>query len=172
MRVEVVENDGRRLRLALRTNVPLYAFFALMFIGLGICCIWLLAVRVWLAGGEPIAGLLLGLVCIGSGVLIALAIQRVDLVADREAGTINITRRLLLWPTSGKHELRVADIQAVPVVARTLRTGLHIVTSHSVRLQARGQDPDKAVSLTFLPMFTERAANDVAQLIRAWLHAG
>ncbi len=160
MRVEVVDNSRQRLELRLRTSVPLYAFFGLLFVALGVLCIVLL--------GVDAAGWLLGLVCVGSGAVILLAIQSVDLVADRKSGTLTLTRRLLLWPVLRRLDIALADITGVRERSSTLRTGRHIVTSYAVRLQLRDQSGD-GTSLTYLPMFTESAAADVAQIIRAWL---
>lgn len=257
MRVDVVDNSRRRLRIALRTNVPLYTICGLIFVALGVWCIRLLAVEarivveqqrfaytstcLWIfdcgtvqsaaqdvrsvgivlhvrglwrsneievqltdgahrlalpqAGGDaksaiardvqaalsrpggsfrhvegsPVAGLLLGLVCIAGGVLVLFAIQRASLVADRDTGTLELTRRLLLWPIGQKREIDLADLVAVHVVPYTLRTIKHVVTSYSIRLQTRGQSIDDSLRLTFLPMFTEGAATDLAQVIRTWI---
>lgn len=260
MHVEIVENSRRRLHLALRASTPLYAFFGVMFIGLGLWCIRLLAVETRIlveqqrfsytntclfifdcgtvqaaaqdvrdvglvlhargpwrsqevqvqladgayrltlpqsggdekaaiardiraalsrpdasfrhAEGSPVAAALLGLVCIGGGLVICLAIQRVSLLADRDTGRLQLRRRLLLWPIERRVEIDLADLEAVQVVPHTLQTGRHIVTSYSIRLQTRGQHIGDSVCLTFLPMFTERAATSLAQIIRTWLRAG
>lgn len=246
MRVDIVENDPQRLRIALRTNVPLYAAFGLLFVALGLVCIRLLAVDVRIVveqqrlaytntcvvildcgsfgtrdataialvdhevevrlpdgtrrlelpqsdgeekaalsrhiqsamqdpgasfrhrEGAPIAGLLLGLVCIGGGVVILAAIQWVRLTADRRLGTLELERRLLLTPPM-RRELRLTEIEAVRVVPFTLQTPRHIVTSYGVHLLLRRHGADETVRVTFLPMFTERAAADLARLIRGWL---
>jgi hypothetical protein len=121
------------------------------------------------AEGSPLASLLLGLVCVGSGLVILSAIQRVSLIADRGAGTLQLTRRLLLWPGERKQEFRLAEIDAVPVIASTLRTGRHIVTSYGVGLQQRGQEVEEAARVTFLPMFTAGAATNLARILEKWL---
>jgi hypothetical protein len=248
MHVEVVENSRERLHLALRASLPLYAGFGLLFIVLGLCCTWLLAVetrieveqrrllyaktcllvfdcdrvgvpvtdvrRVEQVGhevhletrdgvhalalpqsnddekaalarelqaalahpagsfrhveGSPVAGLALGLACVVAGLFILLALQQVSMVADRAAGAVHLTRRLLLWPVARRQEIALAGLEAA-VVPYTLNTGRHVVTSYFVRLQSRGQRVDDAVSLTFLPMFTEAAATNVADIIRRWM---
>ncbi|MET0291990.1 MAG: hypothetical protein ABW136_06450 [Steroidobacteraceae bacterium] len=235
MRVEVTENSREKLRLRLRTNVLLYGFFGVFFVGLGLWCIRLLAFEarivveqqhltytrtcLWLfecerieasgaelqAGlpafelpqsngdekaviarevegalsrpegafrhveGSPGASLLLGLLCIVSGLVILLAIQTVEVVADRAAGTLRLTRRFLFRPAAADRTIALADIEAISSVPWTLRTGKHIVTSYSVRVRRRGETDVESSSLTFLPMFTQTDAARLAQTLRSWL---
>src|SRR5690606_5172568 len=171
MKIDIVESNSQRLRVEIRTNAPLYVFFGLVFIVLGIwcmrqlavearivvgqqlftysnTCLWIIdcgnvvaaahdvravtmvghGIQVDLPGGvyrlalpasdgdektaiardlkaalarpgasyrheegAPIAGLLLGLVCIGGGLMILSVIQWVSLSADRDAGTLELT---------------------------------------------------------------------------------
>lgn len=119
--------------------------------------------------GSPLAGLSLGLVCIGGGLLILSAIQWITLTADRASGTLRLERRLLLWPRVNRHEIRLADLETVRVIPSTLRTGRHIVTSYSAGLQTRGQRPGDSLRVSFLPMFTEGDATNLAQIILAWM---
>ena len=163
MRLAVIGNDPRRLHLVLRTHVALYAVFGLMFAGLGVVCLWLL--------GPQLAGVLLGLVCIGAGLVILAAIQRVDLLADRSTGRLVIERHMALWRGAKRMELAIADIERVLVVASTLDTGRHITTSYSVKLRTGGLAAGE-VALTFLPMFTEKDALALARLIEGWLARG
>jgi hypothetical protein len=252
MHLHVAENTEPRLRLALRSSLPLYVFFGLMFVALGLWCIRLLAVEVrvvveqqrfayaqtcvWvfdcgrlladardisavtISGhgvevrlpdgvhrlafplsegvdkaaigrdiaaalaqpgatfrheeGQPVAGLLLGLVCLGSGLLILSATQWVSLDADRRAGTLRLTRRLLVWPWAQAKEFQLADIETVLAVPSTLNTGRHVVTSHAVRLRLRALAGGTWVGITFLPMFTEADATDLARTLRNWLGSG
>jgi hypothetical protein len=252
MRLDVVENDSKRLHLTLTTNAPLYAIFGAMFVLMGLWCTRLLAVEasivveqqrfaytqtcLWILDcgavhsavadvrdvslvdheievqladgphrlalpqsdgdekvaiardieaalarpgtsfrhveGSPLAGLLLGLVCIGGGLVILSAIQWVGLTADRTAGTLKVTRRLLLWPREKHLQIDLAVLDTVRVIPSTLRTGKHIVTSYSVALQARGQGIENSLRVTFLPMFTEGDANELSRIIRAWIRVG
>lgn len=159
MRLDVVENGRERLHLTVHANAFLYGFFGLLFIALGGMCILLLAIP-----DSSVAGWMLGLVCIGSGVVICAAIQQVRLIADRATGNLRITRRLLLWPVEQQYEFALAELEPVSVTAHTLQTARHVVTSHAVRLQGR--------SLTFLPMFTRGDADELASIISDWTRAG
>lgn len=160
MRLQVIEQGQERLQFVLRTHFALYAFFGLLFVGLGLACLWLL--------GAELAGVLLGLVCICAGAVILAAIQRVDLKADRGSGTLEIIRRIALWPVTQRTALRLGEIGGVHILRRTLDTGRHSTASYAVRLQT----PHGAVPLTFLPMFTERDARALAALIEGWLAGG
>lgn len=249
MKIDIVESNSQRLRVEIRTNVPLYVFFGLVFIVLGIwcmrqlavearivveqqlfmytnTCLWIIDcgnaeaaaqdVRVTMAGheiqvdlpggvyrlalpasdgdektaiardlkaalarpgasyrheeGAPIAALLLGLVCIGGGLVILSVIQWVSLSADRDAGTLELTRRLRFRPRSRELKWDLADLDAVLVKPSTLKTGKHIVTSYSVLLQMRGPASRVPVGITFLPMFTERDAGKLARIVRTWMN--
>lgn len=116
--------------------------------------------------GASWAGLLLGLVCVGGGMYVASALQTVNLVADRDEGTVVLSRRRLLWPAARRLELPLAELHSVDTVPHTLRTGRHVVTSWSLRLRTRD---GAALPVTYLPMFTEAQARDLARLIRAWM---
>ena len=118
--------------------------------------------------GSPLAALLLGLVCLGAGRVILSAIQWVTVIGDRDAGTMRVLRRLLFWSPWRERVFSLAEVEAVLVTPHTLRTGRHIVTSYSVRLRTRGRD-SAGVGITFLPMFTEKAAGNLARILRAWL---
>jgi len=165
MRIDVVENDERRLRLVVSANAGLYGFFGLLFVAGGVVCLRLLAMD----GDSPTAGAMLGLVCIGCGLLILLAIQRVSLTADRAAGTMVLHRRHWLWRPRPEQRIDLDDVAAVHALPFTLQTPRHTVTSFTVRLQRRGEAVDEATSLTFLPMFAEADATRVARLIGDWL---
>lgn len=173
MRIDIVENSPGRLHLALRVRLPAYLFPALLFIGLGLWCVKLLVVdppdTVEGPALGPALGLVLGLICMAGGLVILAAVQWVSLEADRDRGTLQITRRLLVWPFEWRHVLRLDELQAIHVLAHTLRTSKHVTTSYAMRLQKHQQDADDAVSLTFLPMFGAGSVTTLARMIRAWM---
>lgn len=169
MRIDIVENSRQRLHLALRVRLPAYLIAALVFIGLGLWCIRLLVMDAQATPEGTLPGLALGLTCIAGGVVILSAVQWVSVQADRDAGTLRITRRLLVWPFEWTHVLDLDDLQAIHVLAHTLRTARHVTTSYAMRLQTRQQRADDAVSLTFLPLFTSGSVTTLARMIRAWM---
>jgi hypothetical protein len=116
--------------------------------------------------GATWAGLLLGLVCIAGGLVVASALQTVAFVADRDEGTVVLSRRRMLWPVAHRVELPLGDLQSVDTMPHTLRTGRHIVTSWWLRLRTRD---GTALPVTYLPMFTEGQARELASLIQVWM---
>lgn len=168
MRIDVRENSRRRLHVVLRARLGPSLVAAALFTSLGLWAAWMLC-RPSSPGLERIAGLVLMLTCLGGALTILSAIQWVTLRADREAGTLQLTRRLLLWPRTRRRTLPLAGLRVVHVMAHTLRTDRHLLTSYAMRLQVAGQAAEAAVGLTFLPVFSRDSVIGLARLLRAWV---
>jgi hypothetical protein len=82
-----------------------------------------------------------------------------------------VISRRLLWTKEQQRRIAIADVDSVHAIPFTLQTFSHETTSFSVRLKLRGEDVREAIGLTFLPMFTQADAMELAQVIRGWLRS-
>lgn len=111
--------------------------------------------------------ILLGAVCVAGGLICWLSMQVVTISADRDRGTFLLHRRRLLLPRGDHHALRITEIRQVRVVAETLDTVKHQVTSYQVYLDRRGGG---SVAVAKGPMFTLTSAAALREILVAWLH--
>lgn len=113
-----------------------------------------------------VAGLLLGLVCIGGGLYCWNVIQSVTIVGDRAASTLRIRRSRRLLGRAERQSIPLDEITRVRVEAHTLDTGKLRTTSYQVEIALCEGEP---VPVAYGPMFTEASAEELRSLLEGWL---
>ncbi len=108
-------------------------------------------------------GLLLGLVCIGGGLLCWRAIQKVAVVGDRDAGTLSIRRKPRRL---GRESLRLEEIVGVGIGESVFDTGRHRVVSYQVEIELR--DGTK-IPVAVGPAFTDASAEKTRTRLDEWI---
>lgn len=107
-----------------------------------------------------LVGWLLGLLVAAGGVICILAVERVRLVLDRDAGTVRLLRKRMMGIKRSEFELsRLSRVEKSEFTFRQTR-------SWAVTLIL---DQEDEVALTHTPLFTHASADQVASLITAWM---